>query len=125
MSDEAGGLIIFGALILCCVVLTLALAGVAVAFALHVRSERKGFVELTKESLRHMAARTAKDAAEAKALEMYQEEAIREQRDAYEATKSDDKLRGVFSRDTHGSEYEVIAGIDDYATGLNANHGSR
>ena len=70
---------------------------------------------LTEDALRHLAARDAKDAAEAKATILYQEEAMREQRlefDRQERVRDDPNTSSRVLTDEQGAAWEVIAGMD-------------
>ena len=107
-----------GELIIC------ALAGVvpSVVFGLlfffHVRGERSAVTALAEEGFRHIAARGAKDAGEAKGTQLYQQEALREQQiefDRQERELQDAQPQPTgpqVIKDDRGESWEVLAGMD-------------
>lgn len=101
------------------IVTVVALASTVVVagfFIAHARGERKAFTEFAEKALAHIKASSPQEAAEALAVEAYQEEALREQRLQFErdfrAPKSKPDSKPAILRDASGAEYEIIQGAD-------------
>lgn len=82
------------------------------------RGERAAVAHLLEEAFCHLAARDAKDAAEAKATLLYQQEAMREQRVDFDRQQQEmekttnPKPTTIVLRDELGEQWEVVAGMD-------------
>ena len=107
-----------GELIICALAGSLPSLLFGVLFFMFARGERAAMQTLAEDGFRHLAARDAKEAAEAKATQLYQQEALREQQiefDRHErelmknapAPKTDPHV----ITDEKGESWEVIAGM--------------
>jgi hypothetical protein len=90
-------------------------AAMGLLFAWHVRSERAATHALVQEGYTHLVAKGARDVAEARALEAYEAEALRQHKAAFQdsrkvrpaATEPASVARAV---DARGNTYEIISG---------------
>lgn len=102
-----------------CVVSMFSMSGflvIAFLFARHAKEERENSLTFAKEAFAHIKADTPKDAAEAKAIEAYQAEALREHRIQFEndlgKPEREEPSRPSIVRAATGEEFEVIHGVD-------------
>ena len=90
-----------GELIICALAAATPSLLFGVLLYVYVRGERAALIRLAEDGFRHVAARDAKDASEAKAMQMYQEEAMREQQiqfDRWESAMKKEEPRPVVDR---------------------------
>jgi len=81
----------------------------------HAKSERRATMALVTEAMRQLNSKNSMMASEAKATEMYQEEAIREQQVEFDKQKDAPPADPGGARiltNQHGETFEVIAGMD-------------
>jgi hypothetical protein len=105
-------------LVAVCVVLALLSLANGVMLLMHVKGERdahllalEGERQAHIEAYRFMKSESTKEAAESKAIEEYQAEAIRQHRESYDAHNKTEKPRDATRvRDAMGEEYEVVEG---------------
>lgn len=86
-------------------------------FFMHARGERRTTVVMTKEAFAHINSKDSIMASEARANELYQEEAIREQAAEFNKRNKYPKVAAesvgpTTITDQNGATYEVLSGMD-------------
>jgi len=86
----------------------------SILFFWNMREERKTLKEITENLMWHIGAKGPKEVAEAKAMEAYEEQALRQQQAQFE--RVEERIDNPQPRqrivDEQGHEYEVLAGMD-------------
>lgn len=106
-----------GELIICALAGSVPSLLFGVLFFIYARGERAAMQQLAEDGFRHLVAQDAKEAAEAKAMQLYQEEALREQQIEFDRHERELQSAPPPKTDPHvvtdekGESWEVIAGM--------------